>query len=197
MLTRIPHCKPIITIIAMPGSSLISSTFHVKLLVLNLASFKQRSGAYPAALDICKHARERERERERERQEGEKEKEQGRGEPTRGERKERRDRTQAKRMLPPDLPRPGVAVLAAGTQKRKKENPGRPRERKGEEEGGRGEKNRRTPKKTAPEARKRRNKNSLDQISKVHTKTHTRNQRKHIQYKSRSSSPKTLRKNAP
>ena len=44
----------------------------------------------------------------------------------------------------------------------KKENPSRPRERKGEEEGGRGEKRKTDPETTAPESRERRkNKNSL------------------------------------
>ena len=86
---------------------------------------------------------ERERERERRERKKERKKEQGRGEPTRGERK-KEETTSKKASAKPDLPRRCEMVLATGAQKREKETPGRPQERKGEEEGG-GERER-TPK---------------------------------------------------
>ena len=110
------------------------------------------------------HARERERKREREER-----KRKSKGEGSRpGEReKERREQAKGASAMP-DLPRPGVEVLAANRQKRKKENPGRPRERKGEEEGGREEKGRNKPRNRGPRVPKTAKKrNSLNQIRKT------------------------------
>ena len=103
--------------------------------------------------------REKEREREREKKK-KKEKGQGRGEPTRGERKERRDRTQgcsARTCL-------DQALLSWRQAHRRREREPRPapREERGEEET--------DPETTAPEARKRRGKNTWIRINKARQK---------------------------
>ena len=98
-------------------------------------------------LQIAMHARERERkkkERERDR-EGKKETGQGRGEPTRREReKRRRDRAQTKQMLSRTCLDQALRSCRQEHRRKRKRTQAGPERRKGEEEGGRGEKKKQT-----------------------------------------------------
>ena len=138
-----------------------------------------------------------ERERERKKREKERKKERARERGADPGREKRKKRQQAKEAnATPDLPRPGGEVLAAGARKRKKENPGRPRERNGEEEGGREEKGRTKPRNRGPQSPKNGEKRGTPLISirKTIQKRAPRTSKNPSETNKRSSMPKTLRK---
>ena len=73
------------------------------------------------------------------------------------------------------LPRPRESWRQKQRKREKRTRAG-PKRRKGEEEGGRGEKT--NPETAAPESRERQKQELPESDKKIHTKTHTRNQRK-------------------
>ena len=142
----------------------------------------------------CKQEREKERERERR----ERKKEQGRGGPTRGERKERRDNKQKKQCNAWPASTRRRSPGGRSTEERERKPRPAPRKKGGRRRRKRGERKKQTPK-PRPQSPKNgeKTRTSLNQIRKSIQKRAPRTSGKHIQHNSRSSLPKTLRKNAP